>query len=292
MRIPNKFNGYSADGIRLYNDPVTMAMVGAAAGAALKPNDPLRGAMLGATVGFTGGTALGIGAGTTAAGTGLTASGSALGGSAATGTGTALGANAANAAKLGIETTGLSTGIGSASAGTMGGGTGLSIAPTTIGSASNVSSIANAKSAADAANAASTAPEWFGLNSMIKTPGGLSVTPATASAGSSVPGASYSLSGVPSATNYSLVAPSPVTSPPTPTFMDQLSMSGKSAYENPMMTMQALNATQGLLSPEQIASAPAVPIQARGQLKPFNPMESMDPYRQSVISNQPISLLG
>jgi len=56
MRIPNKYNGYSADNIRLYYDPVTMALVGAAAGAALKPNDPLRGAMLGATVGFTGGT--------------------------------------------------------------------------------------------------------------------------------------------------------------------------------------------------------------------------------------------
>jgi hypothetical protein len=281
-------------------DPVTLAMVGAAAGAALKPNDPLKGAMLGATAGFTGGTALGVGAGT-AAGTGLTASGTALGGSA--GTGTALGANAANVAKLGVETTGLSTGIGSASAGTMGGGTGLSIAPTTIGSASNVSSIASAKSAADAANAASTAPEWFGLNAMTKTPGGLSVTPASTNLIDPVAmgqrealiGGNYSLSSSaanPSVANYSLIAPSPVTSPSTPTFMDQLSMSGKSAYENPMMTMQALNATQGLLSPEQIASAPAVPIQARGQLRPFNPMESMDPYRQSVISNQPISLLG
>lgn len=27
MRIPNKFNGYSADGIRLYNDPVSAAVV-------------------------------------------------------------------------------------------------------------------------------------------------------------------------------------------------------------------------------------------------------------------------
>jgi len=27
MRIPNKFNGYSADGIRLYNDPVSAAIV-------------------------------------------------------------------------------------------------------------------------------------------------------------------------------------------------------------------------------------------------------------------------
>jgi hypothetical protein len=289
MRIPNKFNGYSADGIRLYNDPVTMAMVGAAAGAALKPNDPLKGAMLGATAGFTGGTALGVGATGTAAGTGLTASGTALGGSA--GTGTALGANAANVAKLGVETTGLSTGIGSASAGTMGGGTGLSIAPTTIGSASNVSSIASAKSAADAANAASTAPEWFGLNSMIKTPGGLSVNPATMSAGSSVPGASYSLTGAPSAANYSLVAPSPVTSFPTPSFMDKLGMAGKSAYENPMMTTQALNATQGLLTPEQMPSAPTMPLQAGRGVKPYDPIALLDPYRQSVISNQQFSLI-
>jgi len=62
-------------------DPVTLAMVGAAAGAAMKPKDPLKGAMLGATVGFTGGTALGaagVGASTAAAGTGIGASGAAL----------------------------------------------------------------------------------------------------------------------------------------------------------------------------------------------------------------------
>ena len=32
MRIPNKFNGYSADNIRLYNDPVTLAAVASQAG--------------------------------------------------------------------------------------------------------------------------------------------------------------------------------------------------------------------------------------------------------------------
>lgn len=264
-------------------DPVTLAMVGAAAGAALKPNDPLKGAMLGATAGYTGGTALGIGSATGAAGTGLTASGTALGGAAKTGT------------ALGAQTTGLSTGIGSAAPGTMGVGKGLSITPTAIGSASNVSSISNAASAADAVNASATAPEWFGLNAMIKTPGGLSVNPATMSAGSSVPGTSYSLSGAPSAANYSLVAPSPVASTPTPSFMDSVSMSGKSAYENPMMTMQALNATQGLLTPEQMpqmSAAPAMPIQTGRQLKPSDTLAYLDPYRQSAISNQPISLLG
>lgn len=60
-------------------DPVTLAMVGAAAGAALKPKDPLKGAMLGATVGFTGGTALGAGAAASGtAATGLGAGGTAL----------------------------------------------------------------------------------------------------------------------------------------------------------------------------------------------------------------------
>ena len=220
------------------------------------------------------------------------------------GTGTALGANAANVAKLGVETTGLSTGIGSASAGTMGGGTGLSIAPTTIGSASNVSSIASAKSAADAANAASTAPEWFGLNSMIKTPGGLSVNPASTNLIDPVAmgqrealiGGNYSLSSaapIPSLGNYSLAAPSPVSSFPTPTFMERLGMAGKSAYQNPMMTGQALGATNSLLTPDQQPSpAPVMPIQSKGQLRPFDPMSLLDPYKQSVIGGQPISLLG
>jgi hypothetical protein len=29
MRIPNKFNGYSRDGVRLYNDPGTLAALAA-----------------------------------------------------------------------------------------------------------------------------------------------------------------------------------------------------------------------------------------------------------------------
>ena len=77
-----------------------------------------------------------------------------------------------------------------------------------------------------------------------------------------------------------------------PSFLDKAGMYAKSAYENPMMTGSTLNSVNSLLQPEQIAQAPTVPVQARGQLRPFNPMESMDPYRQSVISNQPISLLG
>jgi hypothetical protein len=256
-------------------NPITLAMIGAVGGAALKPNNPLQGALLGATAGYTGGTALGVGAPAAASGGGLT-----------------MGAGGANAAKLGVETTGLSTGIGSAVPGTMGVGQGLSIAPTTIGSASNVSSIANATNAANALNAAPTAPEWFGLDAMTLTPKGLTAVPASASLTSAVPGASYSLSAAPSMDNYSLVAPSAVTSQPTPSFMDSISMSGKNAYENPMMTALALNATQGLLTPEQMATAPAVPIKSGRQLNPSDTLGYMDPYRDSVIRNQPISLLG
>ena len=71
-------------------------------------------------------------------------------------------------------------------------------------------------------------------------------------------------------------------------------MAGKSAYENPMMTGQALSATQGLLTPDQqpqIQAAPAMPVQKGPGLKPFDPMASMDPYKQSVIGGQPISLI-
>jgi hypothetical protein len=53
MRIPNKFNGYSADNIRLYNDPVTLTALTAA----------------GAGTGTMAGTAL-LGTGAAAAGTG------------------------------------------------------------------------------------------------------------------------------------------------------------------------------------------------------------------------------
>lgn len=75
-------------------------------------------------------------------------------------------------------------------------------------------------------------------------------------------------------------------------FMDKLGMAGKSAYENPMMTGQALSATQGLLTPEQQSpSAPAVPVQARNKLGAYDPMASMDPYKQSVVGGQPISLI-
>ena len=76
-----------------------------------------------------------------------------------------------------------------------------------------------------------------------------------------------------------------------PSFIDKIGMAGKSAYENPMMTAQALNATNSLLTPEQMPQSAPVPIQAGRGVKEFNPMASMDPYRQSVIGGSPISLI-
>jgi hypothetical protein len=212
-------------------DPITLAAIGAVGGAALKPSNPLQGAMLGGIAGFTGGTALGVGA----AGSAGTA-----------GSGLAMGAKGV---------TGLTSGTGAA-----------------------------LNAGANAANA--------GLYSLGGTTAGLSAVPASASLTSAVPGASYSLAAAPTMGNYSLVAPSAVSSVPAPSFMDKIAMSGKSAYENPMMTASALNATQGLLTPEQMPSqAPAMPLQAGRGVKPYDPMASLDPYKQSVVGGQPISLI-
>jgi hypothetical protein len=185
-------------------DPVSLAMIGAAGGAILKPNNPLQGAMLGAAAGFTGGTALGVGGATTAAGggTGLTAAGGATG--------------------LGAANTATGYGLGGAAT------------------------------------------------------GGVGLTAPAATAG------------------YGLAAPASASAAMAPTFAERLSMAGQSAYENPMMTGQALSATQGLLTPEQMpqmSAAPAMPVQRGPGLKPYDPMASLDPYKQSVVGGQAISLI-
>jgi hypothetical protein len=189
-------------------NPITLAMIGAAGGAALKPNNPLQGALLGATAGYTGGTALGVGGATTAAGGG----------------------------------TGLTMGAG---------GTGLTAAGAGLSPTGGV----------------------LGTTGLTGASGvGLTAPAATA--------------------GYGLAAPAAASAAMAPTFMERVGMAGSSAYENPMMTAQALNATQGLLTPEQQPpSAPAMPLQTGRGVKAYNPMESLDPYRQSVVGGQPISLI-
>jgi hypothetical protein len=206
--------------------PQLLAAAGAGLGALSKPRNPLQGALLGGIAGYTGGTALGLGAPAAASGGGLT-----MGASGATGltsgTGAALnaGANTANAGLYGLGGTGTTAGLSAVPA-------------TTANTIGNYSLAANAP------------------------------------------------------VNYSLVAPSAVTSAPSTSFMDKISMSGKSAYENPMMTAQALSATNSLLQPEQMPSpAPAMPLQAGRGVKPYDFVAAMDPYKQSVVGGQAISLI-
>jgi hypothetical protein len=207
--------------------PQLLAAAGAGLGALSKPRNPLQGALLGGIAGYTGGTALGLGAPAAASGGGLT-----MGASGATGltsgTGAALnaGANTANAGLYSLGGTGTTAGLSAAPA----------TAANTIG---NYSLAANAP------------------------------------------------------VNYSLVAPSAVTSAPSTSFMDKIAMSGKNAYENPLMTAQAIGATNSLLQPEQMPQSAPVPLQAGRGVKPYDFVAAMDPYRPSVIGgNQPISLLG
>lgn len=79
-----------------------------------------------------------------------------------------------------------------------------------------------------------------------------------------------------------------------PSFAEKIGMAGKNAYENTGMSLTALKATNDLMQPEPMNQAPAIPIQARGQLRPFDPVALLDPYKPSVIGgqqNQPISLI-
>lgn len=207
--------------------PQLLAAAGAGLGALSKPRNPLQGALLGGIAGYTGGTALGLGAPTAASGGGLTmGAGGATGLTSGTGAALNAGANTANAGLYGLGGTGTTAGLSAAPA----------TAANTIG---NYSLAANAP------------------------------------------------------VNYSLVAPSAVTSAPSTSFMDKISMSGKNAYENPLMTAQAIGATNSLLQPEQMPQSAPVPLQAGRGVKPYDFVAAMDPYRPSVIGgNQQISLLG
>ena len=77
-----------------------------------------------------------------------------------------------------------------------------------------------------------------------------------------------------------------------PSFAEKIGMAGKNAYENTGQSLTALGATNSLLQPEPMPQSAPVNVQAGRGVKPYDFVASMDPYRQSVISNQPISLLG
>jgi hypothetical protein len=78
-----------------------------------------------------------------------------------------------------------------------------------------------------------------------------------------------------------------------PSLLDKAGGYAKSAYENPVATGQTFASVNSLLEPDQqMATAPVVPVTARNKLANYDPMAALNPYQQTVISNQPISLLG
>jgi hypothetical protein len=174
------------------------------------------------------------------------------------------------------------TALGLTGATTAAGGTGLAAGGTALGG--GLGSAGAAKAVGGTLGSTGlTAGTGTGLGLGTGTTAGLSAAPITTS-----------LTAPTAAANYALTAPAATPSVFAPTFTERLGMAGQSAYENPIMTAQALNATQGLLTPEQsnIPSAPAVPVTARNKLANYDPMAALNPYQQTVISNQPISLLG
>lgn len=102
-----------------------LPLLGAAAGAMMNRKNPLKGAMLGGLAGFTGGAALGVGAGAAAGGS------AALGGAGMAGTGTGLLAGGSGLAGAGMAGTGAGLtagGAGLTGAGMYGTGAGLTAA--------------------------------------------------------------------------------------------------------------------------------------------------------------------
>lgn len=212
MRIPNKYNGYSADNRRLYNDPVTLAAMASTAAAAAP-------------------------AAATTAAAALPAAAAAA---------APLAASAAIPAAASAAIPGLVSSAAPALAGQAAMTAAPAAVPGLIGSAAPVFSAA----ANPLTNAMATGANGFPLNASI---------------GQSVGQAAQ------------------------PSFFD--SFTGF-ARENPVLTQMGFSTAKDMLTPDQINPAPVVPVQARGQLKPYDPIAMMNPYQQTVIGGQPISLLG
>ena len=213
MRIPNKYNGYSADNRRLYYDPVTLAAMAATASAA-------------APAAATAAAALPAAA---AAAAPLAAAAVPLAATAAV-------PAAASAAIPGLIS---------------------SAAPALAGQAATVA-------------APSAIPGLIGGASPVFSAAANPLTNAMSS------GMSFPLTpgGVPAA---------------QPSFFDSFKGFAK---ENPMLTQMGFSTAKDVLTPDQINPAPIVPVQSRGKLAAYDPMSFMNPYQQTVISGQPISLLG
>jgi hypothetical protein len=219
MRIPNKFNGYSADGIRLYNDPVSAAIAAKAIAAGA------------GTLGSAAAAALPAAAATTAAAAPIAAAA------------VPLAATAVPAVASSVL-----PGIVSQAAPSLLGQTAMaapSAIPGLISSSPAVFAGANPLT-----NAMATGANGFPLNASI---------------GQSVGQAAQ------------------------PSYWEQFKLFNR---ENPGLTQMGFSTAQDVLTPDQVNPAPVVPVQARGQLRPYDPMAAMNPYLQTVVGGgQPISLI-
>lgn len=213
MRIPNKYNGYSADNRRLYYDPVTLAAMSAAASAA---------APAAATAATTAAAAAPIAAAAVP-----------------------LAATAAVPAAVSSVLPGIVSQAAPSLLGQAATYTAPSAIPGLIGSSPAVFAGANPLT-----TAMSTGASGFPINASI---------------GQSVGQAAQ------------------------PSFFDSFKGFAK---ENPMLTQMGFSTAKDVLTPDQINPAPIVPVQSRGKLAAYDPMSFMNPYQQTVISGQPISLLG
>lgn len=223
MRIPNKFNGYSADGIRLYNDPVSAAIAAKAIAAGA------------GTLGSAAAAALPAAAATTAAAAPIAAAA------------VPLAATAAVPAAVSSAIPGIVSQAAPSLLGQTAMTAGSSAIPGLISSSPAVFSAA----ANPITNAMATGANGFPINASI---------------GQSVGQAAQ------------------------PSFFDSFKGFAK---ENPMLTQMGFSTAKDVLAPDQMPSpAPVVPVQARGQLRPYDPMAAMNPYLQTVVGvGQPISLI-
>lgn len=215
MRIPNKFNGYSADGIRLYNDPATAAIISAGVGQ--------------------------------------------------------LGTAAAAAAPTLAATTAAALPAA------------VPLAATAAVPAATMAAIPGILSQA--------APALAGQAATYATPsavtGLIGGSPSVFAGGNALTNAMVN-----GANSAGAVFPAPIIEMGTMAQPSYFKQFANFTQQNPVLAQMGFSTAQSALTPDQINPAPAVPVQSRGQLRPFDPMAAMNPYQQSVISNQPISLLG